>query len=92
MSDTDETLSAKRVEAHKAFLDATAKRVEAHKALLDAAIKAARYLEATFTPLEDEDQVHSAYDEGKQYPNLSVERANIALKLLEIAYIAYLPD
>jgi hypothetical protein len=72
MSDTDETSSAKRVEAHDA--------------LFDAALKAARYLEDAFTPWENQSQGAYELDAGKQYSILNVERANIALKLLDIAY------
>lgn len=61
-------------------------REVARKALFDAALKAARYLEDVYTPLEDVDQPFSQRDAGKQYYNLAQERVDAALKLLDIAF------
>lgn len=61
-------------------------REVARKALFDAALKAARYLEDAYTPLEKDDQSPSQRDAGKQYHNLVQERVDAALKLLDIAF------
>ncbi len=63
---------------------------DARKALFEAALKAAQYLDDTFTPVDD----HSRSGEstlsregGKDYRFFKQERADIALKLLEIAFL-----
>jgi hypothetical protein len=55
-------------------------RAEALKAFHKAALKAAEYLEDVFTPGGDN------ADAGKEYNSFTLERANIALKLLDIAF------
>lgn len=73
--------------------DKTSGEVEhdARMALLEAALKAAKYLDSIFTPI-GEQNLSSSRDtanlEGSKnyYNNVNPERADIALRLLEIAF------
>jgi hypothetical protein len=63
---------------------------EARKALFEAALKAAQYLNDTFTPVDAQTRSGEqtlTREGGKEYRFFKPERADIALRLLEIAFL-----
>ncbi len=60
---------------------------DARKALFKAALKAAQYLDDTFTPADTQGgQDALSRESGKDYYHFDEKRADVALRLLEIAF------